>query len=161
MDTVQILFTLPDVGSILDFLAIDLLPSSITNSCIVIVNADPHTKGMFPLASLHFRPESSSAQYIDSYGIVPFVPDILAFIRRNCTTWDVNRRNMQGLTSDVCGKYCCLFSLCMDRGYTQKEFITLFDTFNVTQQQLEGMFASEFGAELPRGGWRQCSHSCL
>jgi len=36
----------------------------------------------FTLASRIFFPKSSTAYYFDSYGILPLVPDIEAFIRR-------------------------------------------------------------------------------
>jgi len=45
METLQILCTLRNVKSFLDVYAFDLLPRSITKTCTVIVNADPHTKG--------------------------------------------------------------------------------------------------------------------
>ena len=118
MDTLQILCTLRNVKSFLDVYASDLLPRSITKSCTVIVNAVPHTKGGSHWLAVHFRPKFSYAYYFDSYVIVPFVPDILAFVTRNFTFWHRNKRQLQSLTSDVCGKYCCLFALYMDRGYT-------------------------------------------
>jgi len=110
MDTLQILCTLRNVNSFVDVCASDLLPCSITKTCTVIVNADPHTKGGSQWLAAHFRPKFSYAYYFDSYGIVPFVPEILAFVTRNCTTWDRNKRQLQSLTSEVCGKYCCLFA---------------------------------------------------
>ena len=127
MDTVQILCTLCDVSSFLDVFPSDLLPQSIAQtSTTVIVNADPHTEGGSHWLAVHFRLKSSSAYYFDSCGIVPLVPSIQAFIKCNCTTWDYNRRQLQGLTTDVCGTYCCLFALYMDRGYTPKQFISLY-----------------------------------
>jgi len=128
MDTLQILCTLRNVKCFLDVYASDLLPSSITKTCTVIVNADPHTKGGSHWLAVHFRPKSSYAYYFDSCGIVPFVPDILAFVKRNCTTWDRNRRQLQCLTSEVCGMCCCLFALYKDRGYTNQQLVALFNT---------------------------------
>jgi len=60
--------------------------------------------------------------------------------------------------STVCGKYCCLFVLYMDRGYTGKQFVGLF-TPNLADQQVEQLFTSEFGSVrgVPRGG--QCCTS--
>jgi len=115
MDTLQILCTLRNVNSFLDVYASNILPHSITKTCTAIVNADPHTEGGSYWLAIHFRPKSTYAYYFDTYGIVPFVPDILAFVTRNCTTWDRNKRSQQSVTSDVCGKYCCLFTLYMDR----------------------------------------------
>jgi len=90
MDTLQILCTLRNVNSFLDVYASDLLLHFITKTCTSIFNADPHTEGRSHGLALHFRPKSSYAYYFDSYGILPFVPDILAFVTRNCTTWDNN-----------------------------------------------------------------------
>jgi len=115
MDTVLILCTFRNVNSFLDVYASDLLPRSISKACTAIVNADPQTEEVSHWLAIHFRPKSAKACYFDSYGIVPFVPDILAFIKHNCTTWDYNKRQLQSLTSDFCGKYCCLFALYMDR----------------------------------------------
>jgi len=86
MDTVQIVCTLREV-----VFTSDLLPESIKQTSTVIVIADPHTEGGSHWLALHFQPKSSSAYYFDSYGIVPLVPSIQAFIKRNCTTWDYNR----------------------------------------------------------------------
>jgi len=88
-----------------------LLPQSITRTSTVIVNADPHTEGGSNWLALHFLPKSSSAYYFDTCGIVPLVPSIQAFIKRNCRTWNYNRRQLQSLTTNVCRKYCCLFAL--------------------------------------------------
>jgi len=140
MDTLQILCTLRNVNSFLEVYAFDLLPRSITKICTVIVNADPNTKGNSHCLALHFRTKSSYAYYFHSYGIVPFVPDILAFVKRKSTTWDRNRRQQQSLTSDVCGKYCCLFALYMDRD-TLPSNLWLFSTHR----------------EIVR--WRRCSQS--
>jgi len=87
----------------------------------------PNTKGGSHCLALHFRPKSSYAYYFDSYGIVPFVPDILAFVKRNCTTWDRNRHKLQSLTSDVSVKCCCLLAIYMDRGYNPQQFVALFN----------------------------------
>jgi len=158
MDTLQILCTLRNVKSFLDVYASDFLSRSITKTCTLIDNADPHTKGVSHWLEVHFRPKSSYAYYFDSYGIVTFVPEFVDFVRRNSTTWDRNKRQLQSLTSDVCGKYCCLFALYMDRGYFPQQFVALFGT--AADRQVE-MFAAEFGTKMPRGGWGQCCRCCL
>ena len=103
-----------------------LLPPSITKICNAIVNTDPHTEGGSHWLAVHFRPKSSYAYYFDSYGIVSFVPDILAFVTCNCKSWDHNKRTLQSLTSDVCGKYCSLFALYTERCYAPQQFVALF-----------------------------------
>jgi len=84
-------------------------------------NATPSSSMPIPIqreVAKRLTPRSSSAYNFDSYGIVPLLPFIQAFIRRNCTTWDYNKRQLQALTSDVCSQYCCHFALYVDRGYT-------------------------------------------
>jgi len=113
-----------------------------------------------------FLPKSSSAYLFDSYGIVLLVPDIAAFIRRNSTVWDYNRRQLQGLTSNICGKYCYLFALYMDRGFTAKQFVGQFEGASLADRQIVRTFASEFGSPWRGnggggGGGGQCSSSFL
>jgi len=105
---------LKDVISFLEFFPFDMLPRSVTQSGMVIINTDPHTDKVSHWLAINFH-QNSHASFFDSYGIVTLVPDIAAFIRRNCNIWDYNRRQMQGLTSNICGKYSCLFALYMDR----------------------------------------------
>ena len=106
--------------------------------------------------AIRLKPRSSSAYYFDSYGIVPLVPATQAFLKRQCTTLKYKKRQLQGLTSEFCGQYCCLFALYMDRGYTTQPFITLFAGRGNADRQMKKKFASEFGATLPRSGWGQC-----
>jgi len=118
MDTVQILCTLRNVKWFLRVFLSDLLPQSITRSGSIIINTEPHTETGSHWLAIHFKPRSSIAYYFDSYGIFPIIPTIHAFLRRNCNVWDYNTLQLQGLTCTVCGQYCCLFVLYMDRGYT-------------------------------------------
>ena len=46
-----------------------------------------------------------------------------AFLRRNCTFWVYNTVQLQGLTSTVCGHYCCLFALYIVKCYNPKQLI--------------------------------------
>ena len=55
---------------------------------------------------------------------------------------------MQGLTNDVSGKYCCLIALYMDRVYTPKQFVSLFDACNNVDWNVVRLFLSEFEAKM-------------
>jgi hypothetical protein len=157
MDTMQILCTLRPVKSFLGVFPSDLLPShSITRCGTIIINTDPHTESGSHWLAIRLEPRSSHAYYFDSYGVTPFLPSIQAFLRRNCTVYEYNAIQLQELTSIVCGKYCCLFALYVDRGYTPKQFAALFTPVSA-DRQVSRMFAKEFGSlrKIPRGG--QCS----
>ena len=159
MDTRQIMCCLRYVGSFLDVFPSDLLPEhSIARSGTLIVNTDPHTESGSHWLAIHFQSKSHSSYYFDSYGLPPYIPSIQSFIRRNCSVWDYNTVQLQGLTSTICGKYCCLFALYMDRGYTPKQFVGLLATATA-DRLLSDMFKLEFGPirNMSRGGQCSCS----
>jgi hypothetical protein len=155
MDTVQIQCTLRNVRSFLGVYPSDLLPYSIKQTGTVIINTDPHTQKGSHWLGVHIEPRSSHAYYFDSYGIPPFIPTIQSLLRRNCTVWDYNTVQLQGFTSTVCGHYCCLFALYMERSITPKQFFGLFTT-DIAGKQITELFASEFGSlkQISCGG--QC-----
>jgi len=105
--------------------------------------------------AIRLEPRSSTAFYFDSYGQSPHIHDIQLFLRLNCTVLNYNNAQLQGFLSTVCGKYCCLFALYTDRGYTGQQFVGLF-TPGSADHQVENLFAKEFGSlrGVPRGG--QC-----
>jgi hypothetical protein len=106
-----------------------------------------------PWLAIGLEPRSPIAFYFDSYGLLPQIHDIQSFLRRNCTVLNCNNTQLQGPLSTVCGKYCCLFALYMDRGYTGRQFVLLF-TLALADRQVECLFALEFGSlrGLSRGG---------
>ena len=159
MDTRQIMCFLRYVSWFLDVFPSDLLPQhSIARSATLVVNTDSHTETGSHWLVIHFQSRSHTSYYFDSYGLPPFIPTIQLFIRRNCSVWNYNSVQLQVPTSSVCGKYCCLFELYMDRGYIPQQFVGLLATTNA-DKLFSKMFESEFGPlhKMPRGG--QCSNS--
>jgi hypothetical protein len=155
MDTVQIICALRNVPSFLGVYPSDLLPTrAITRPGTVIINADPHTRSGSHWLAICLEPKSSSAFYFDSYGLTPLVPAIQSFLRRTSSVWDYNTQ-LQGLTSNVCGHYCCLFALCLDEGLPPRQCVSHFGARHADERVLE-IFASRFGSSvaLHRGG--QC-----
>ena len=158
MDTRQIMCCLRYVISFLGFFPSDLLPQpSITLCDTLIVNTDPHTENGSHWLAIHFQSRSLSSYYFDSYGLPPFIPSVQSFIRSNCSVWDYNSIQLQGPTNTVCGKYCCLFVLYMDRGYTPKQFVGLLATATADKLVFE-MFESEFGPLLNMSREGQCNN---
>ena len=119
MDTTQILCTLRNVETFLGVYASDLLPRTITQPGTIIVNTDPHAERVPHWLAIDFQPKSYSSCYFDSYGLFPHIPSIHSLLKRTCSVWDFNTIQLQGLTISVCGKYCCLFALYVDRGFSQ------------------------------------------
>jgi hypothetical protein len=111
--------------------------------------------------AIRLEPRSSTTFYFDSYGPASDIPDIQSFLRRNCTVLNYNNAQLQGPLSTVCGKYCCLFALYMNRGYTSRQIVGLF-TPGLADRQVEDLFAHEFGSvrRLGRGG-QCCISRCI
>jgi len=126
MDTWQILCTLRDVTSFLDVFPSDLLPPSrpVLKPCTHHQCRSPY-RGRFTLAS-HTSYTPLFECLFRFIWHLPLVFSIQTLLHHNCTIWEYKKRQLQGLTSEVCGQYCCLFALYMDRGYTPQQFITLF-----------------------------------
>jgi hypothetical protein len=110
----QISCALKNVKSFLGAFPSDLLPHSITMPSTIIVNTDNHTQTGTHWLAIRLEPRSSTAFYFD-YGLAQDIPDIQSFLRRNCTVLYYNTTQVQDPLSTVCGKYCCLFALYMDR----------------------------------------------
>ena len=133
----------------------DLLPQlPITRSGTLIVNTAPHTESGSHWLAIHLQPKSHSSFYFDSYAL-PFIPCTESFLHRNSIVQNYNTVEQQGPTSTVCGKYCCLFALHMDRGYTPRQYVGLLPTA-AADRVVADMFASDFGTlrGLSRGGQR-------
>jgi hypothetical protein len=157
MDTVQILYALQDVPSFLGVYASDLLPRSIVHTGTVIVNTDPHTEKGSHWQAIHFQTRSSRCYFFDSYGRHPHVSAIHDFIRRNSVVWQYNTVQLQGPTSTVCGEYCCLFALYMDKGYSPQQFVGLFNA-DCADRQVHHLFCRELGPpRCSRRGGQCCT----
>lgn len=142
---VQILCNLKDVPMFIGVYTSDVLNTalSVSRSATLIVNTGPHNAKGTQWIATDLNPRSYSGYFLDSYRLPSLVPNIIAFLRRMCTVWEYNVTLLQRLTSRVCGKYCCLFVLYMDRGYTAKQLVALFDCA-IADRQVNSLFASEF-----------------
>src|SRR5215471_20493197 len=155
MDTMQIMCTLRNVKSFVGVFSSDLIPYSITEPGCLIINTDPHDEPGTHWLAICLQPKSYSAFYFDSYGLAPSLPSVHAFLRRNCTLYDYNDIPMQSLTSTLCGHYCCLFVLYMDRGYTPQQFVAMFYS-----KDADSKVRKEFAAEFPPLPKRVCGGQC-
>jgi len=158
MDTIQIQNTLKDVKSFLGVFPSDLLTShSILQAGSIIINTDPSTKRGSHWLAIRFEPRSSYSYYFDSYGNPASVPSIQEFIRRNSTVCQYNTVQLQGPTSTICGHYCCLFALYLDKGFTPEQFVGLFTADNADLQAAR-LFETEFGRRrCARHGGQCCT----
>lgn len=96
--------------------------------CILIVNTDPNNKEGRHWTSIWLTKRNTD--FFDSSG-KSFKQNKFfnQFILKNCnhTIVTYNGSQIQQNYSNVCGKYCCLFSLYRSKNYTYKKFLKLFN----------------------------------
>jgi len=73
--------------------------------------------------------------------------EIMAYPKRHSISRTFNRHRLQGLTSNFCGHYCCLYALHRARGLSIMPFVNMFINarYNCIDKRAEGMFRSQFG----------------
>jgi len=69
--------------------------------------------------------DSGYAEYFDSY-CLPYKLEIIAFLQRHSISWRLKRHRLQGLTSNVCGRYCCIYALHRAGGQTMISLVIMF-----------------------------------
>jgi len=80
--------------------------------------------------------EHGTGTYFDSYGLPPLDSRFLLRLRRNSTTYRWNTTQLQGMLSQTCGQYCCVFLYFMCKGYNLNQFLNLFDNDYVRNDYL-------------------------
>ena len=160
MNTVQILCTLRNVKKFLGVFSIRSPTTYHNTTCYNKCYLRPHTEDSSHWLAINFHPISCSGFYFDSHGLRPYIPSIRSLLKRTFPVWNFNAVQLQGLTSNVCGHYYCLFALYLDRGYSPKHLISLFNP-RTADIQVPQMFASEFGSVRetrgPSGGGQCCA----
>ena len=111
-------------------LARDQLPLHATHRCY-IVNTDTSQEAGTHWVALFFD-SNGLAEYFDSYGLPPHLPEIKHFLSNNCVNWKYNAKLLQSVRFAVCGQYCIYFLLfrctCMSMSrivhpFSNEEFI--------------------------------------
>ena len=121
MDGIQINRLLRPLNIFRGVYASDRLPISPRNG-VYIINLDPSNLPGSHWVAVYLR--NHLAEYFDSYGLLPFVPNIINFLK----TFTVihNRVQIQSFRSDICGEYCCLYTVSKSLGQTLHKFLTHF-----------------------------------
>ena len=101
--------------------ASDKLPK-IPRLGLYVVNLDPSELPGSHWVAIYIH--GRFAEYFDSYGLRPFVPDILNFL----TPFHLNHNSVQiqSFHSDICGEYCCLYAASKCLGHTLRKFLSQF-----------------------------------
>jgi len=140
---------------------LDLLPSTLIKPAIFVINLDKHYMPGSHWEAVCFS-DSEYAEYFDSYGLPPFKLEIMAYLQRHSISWIFNRHRLQGLTSNACGHYCCLYALHRARGLSMTSFVNMFIPARYTRNDKKAlrMFRAQFGLCPDCGRLEEQQHSC-
>jgi len=124
---------------------LNLLPPTLIKPAIIVINLDKHYMPGSHWLAVCFS-YSGYAECFDSYGLPPFKLEILAYLQRHSISWTFNRLRLQGLTSNVCGHYCCLYALHRDRGLSMTSFVIMFipTRYTCKDKKAVRMFRAQF-----------------
>lgn len=132
---------------------IDLLPVTLRKPSIIIINLDKHYMPGSHWVAVCFS-DSGYAEYFDSYGLPPYRLEITTYLQRHSISWKFNRHRLQGLTSNVCGHYCCIYALHRAKGLSMTSFVSMFSPahYNCNDIRAVRMFRAQFG-QCPACSW--------
>lgn len=103
--------------------AADMIPKKIKRPAAFIVNTDDFGQPGTHWISF-FIPKKGEIEYFDSYGLPPFIPNHKIFLKRK--KWTENNKELQSLTSTVCGHYCLLYLASRMNGFSMHQFVKPF-----------------------------------
>ena len=125
--------------------AADRLPRAWTRSTAIVANTDEHDKPGTHWVAFYID-EHGAGTYFDSYGLPPHTDQrFLMRLRRNSVTYRWNTVQLQGLFSQTCGHYCCVFLYYQSRGYNLEQFLQLFsDDYNFNDKIIVRLYHKIF-----------------
>lgn len=87
-----------------------------------------------------------SIEYMDSYGLAPFLPRIQSFIKKHQMKrkYIYNNKCIQSMNSYFCGFYCIGFLLSKDLKMSMKEFQKMFVNLEQNDQTLISFITTKF-----------------
>lgn len=105
--------------------ACDALPNKISCPAVFIVNLSKKTEDGSHWVSIYID-KNSECYYFDSFGFPPNNKFIIMFLQKHAKRIYYNKRQIQHITSINCGKYCCLFCICVLKQGNIDHFIQKF-----------------------------------
>lgn len=88
--------------------AADRLPSHFNKPAAIVVHSENSDTEIGHWLAIYL-PKRGHPYYFDSYGLDPYVPNHINFLKRHAKKAYVNKQCFQSLDSKVCGGYCLLF----------------------------------------------------
>lgn len=126
MNTRQLLAALPATNvTIGGVFPADKIPWKWTRPCAIIANTDDSTKAGTHWIAMYLSHDGRGT-YFDSYGVPPRDLRFIRCLRRNCRSYQCNRKQLQCLTTSVCGHYCIVVLYWLSNGLSLSSFLRNF-----------------------------------
>lgn len=103
----------------------DSLPHSFTLPAAFVINLSPHDEPGTHWVALYISREGT-AFYFDSFGLKPTNNHIAAFIKMHAKSYKYNKRQIQHISSNKCGRFCCVFIVAVLKNSSIDRFIRRF-----------------------------------
>jgi hypothetical protein len=90
----------------------DRLPRSVDKNRprAYVCNTAPHQEEGEHWVAIYID-EHGCGEYFDSYGLPPLHPSFVNFLNKQSINWTYNDKQLQGLTTSVCGHFCIGYSI--------------------------------------------------
>lgn len=105
--------------------ACDQLPPKFDLPAAFIINLSPHNEGGSHWVAVYID-ERGTAYYFDSFGFGVKNLFIKSFLKFHANKIIFNRKQLQHISSNKCGKFCCSFVVSILKNCSISNFLTKF-----------------------------------
>lgn len=118
----------------------DCMPNSFSLPAAFVINLSPHDEPGTHWVSLYIS-QSGYAFYFDSFGMKPTNFYINAFLKMHTKNVMFNKKQLQHISSNKCGQFCCVFVVSALKECSIDNFISRFGlNLYVNDFTLENMY---------------------
>lgn len=105
--------------------ACDCLPHSFELPAAFVINLSTHDEPGSHWVALYIS-ETGCGLYFDSFGLIPSNFYVNLFIRIHCKSVIYNKKQLQHISSNKCGRFCCVFVVSILKKNSFESFVKRF-----------------------------------
>ena len=147
MNTLEINNILSELKPFVGTFASDNCPPIRRRPSGIIINTDPSKEGGEHWVALWLS-QDGTGEYFDSFGFPPLVPQIQAYIDRECPHgFKYNNKTLQHPMSITCGPFSIAFIIAKSEG---KEFHSFISKFSLNLEKNDSLLSELLKTWMPR-----------
>ena len=112
---------------------------------LLVVNTDPADRPGRHWVCMSVR--DGYGEYFDSFGQPP-TADFERYLKRHCSSWTFNDRQLQSVISRFCGHYCIYYCMLRSRGLDMPKIVSSFTTDTALNDVLVHSFACRVAKQM-------------